>query len=75
MKIDLGEFFNLMNNNPVFPGDTLSHNSMDYLFKYGIATRDHEGNFIPTSLAGKIHNKLMESKMEIDIKIEISNKP
>lgn len=65
MKIQLGEFINLINNAPVFDGDTLSHQTMKDLRESGLAIRDEKGNNIPTERGKWIYNQLTCKTIEI----------
>ena len=45
----LEEARNIARNAPVFPGDTLSHSTAYECMRRGWATRDDNGDFIPTN--------------------------
>lgn len=47
-KPTFDEARNIAENQPVFPGDTLSHWTAEYCFKLGWAIRDKNGDWIPT---------------------------
>lgn len=58
MKIDgyeiserhmLEELRNVVNNNPLFPGDTISHSSAKACSKARWIVRNEDGNWIPTA--------------------------
>lgn len=42
------ELENIVENDPVFPGDTISHATANECVSRGRATRNAEGDFIPT---------------------------
>lgn len=65
VKIHLGEFLNLIHNKPVFPGNTISHQAMKELADAGLATRDNNGDHIPTDRGLWVFNQLSCKTIEI----------
>lgn len=65
MKIHLGEFLNLINNNPVFDGDTLSHKTMKDLIDAGLAKKNEKGENIPTERGKWVYSQLTCQVIEV----------
>jgi hypothetical protein len=72
MKIHIGEFLNLINNSPVFAGDTISHQTMQDLIDVGFATRNEHGEHIPTKRGKWVYNQLTCKTIEVKEKHEFS---
>lgn len=72
MKIHIGEFLNLINNSPVFAGDTLSHQTMQDLTDAGLAKRNKKGEHIPTERGKWVYNQLTCKTIEVREKHEFS---
>lgn len=68
MKIHLGEFTNLINNAPVFAGDTISHGTMTELVDIGFATRNNEEKYVPTEEGRTAYRQLLDKRIEITTK-------
>lgn len=66
MKIYLGEFLNLINNHPLFDGDTISHKNMKNLIDCGFAEKDCDGNNIPTEKGRSLYNKLRLMTIDVE---------
>jgi len=49
-SVQWDELCNLVMNYPVFPGDTISHRTMNHLGELGFAVRQQDGNWIPTKI-------------------------
>ena len=47
-RVILEELHNIVANEPVFPGDTISHRSAGECVERGWATRDADGDFVST---------------------------
>lgn len=48
LRVILDELENIVDNHPLWPGDTLSHASANECIERGWATRDLNWDFIPT---------------------------
>lgn len=71
MKIHIGEFLNLINNSPVFAGDTLSHDTMKELVENGLAKHSENG-YIPTERGKWIYNQFTCKSIEVQEKHEFT---
>jgi len=65
MKIHIGEFLNLINNSPVFDGDTLSHKTMKDLAENGLAKNTDKG-YMPTERGKWVYNQLTCKTIEVE---------
>jgi len=72
MKIHLGEFLNLINNSPVFDGDTLSHQTMKDLRDAGLAKKNEKGDNVPTERGKWVYNQLSCKTIEVQEKHDFS---
>lgn len=74
MEILLGEFFNLIRNHPVDPGDTISHKSMNNIAELGFAKRKG-GKFVPTGSGLYLYNQLGCKTIKVKHKIDFLEAP
>jgi hypothetical protein len=65
MKVHLGELINLIQNKPVFAGNTVSHSTMKELVKNGLAENTERG-YIPTERGFWVFNQLICKTIEIE---------
>lgn len=68
MKILIGELVNLIKNQPVFAGDTISHQSMKALVDGGFAKCNEEGDYISTERGNWLWNQLCCKTIEVEEK-------
>jgi len=55
------EMRNICNNHPLFPGDTISHETANECSRRGWARRDQSGNWIPTEIGLREVNRVPDS--------------
>lgn len=65
MKILIGELVNLIKNQPVFAGNTISHQSMRDLVDAGIATTNEDGDYISTDRGNWVWNQFTCRTIEV----------
>ena len=58
------ELANIVENYPLFPGDTISHPTADECGRRGWAVRQADGNWIPTALGLRVYAEAEASDEE-----------
>lgn len=69
-KSILEELENIVQGQPLFAGNTLSHTTARYCGEHGLASRDGHGDWIPTDKGMKVYQEHFPAKEEAAAKVE-----